>query len=124
MRLVTIPQTTAGCHFEVRCEPEDLAPEGNCMASGDAEYDAKCAADIRKSLDAGDRWAWCYVVVLAKQGPWTGRAGLGGCSYESEADFRGCEYYTDLCQRAVDNLNAQLEEQARMLEPFIAQAIP
>jgi len=111
--------TKAMCHFEVKCEDEDLAPEGNCMSSGDAEFDAKCAADIRKRLESGDRWAWCYVVVFAKLGSWTGRAGLGGCSYESEADFRGCDYYDQLCQDAVDNLNAQMQESAKALEPFI-----
>jgi len=89
------------------CEPEPI--EGNCSA-WDPETDAETARWILKELEAGNEWAWCCVTVttsLEIDGKtYKGFASLGCCSYESEADFRNTDYYSDLCLEAFRDLQA------------------
>lgn len=72
------------------------APKRACPGSGEplASSDAKYLKTIRDRLDSGDVWAWAYVrVVCVIEAPdgttYEGEDGMGGCSYASEADFRG-----------------------------------
>lgn len=91
--------------YDVQCFPEDEPIEGNASAI-DPETDASIAADIRAQLDAGNEWAWCVVQVTATAD--SGERGVSTmlccCSYASEADFRACVYFEDLCKEAADAL--------------------
>jgi hypothetical protein len=117
MKPRTIP--AMACNIAVICEQEDLHPMCNAMQSGDLEYDAKVATDICERLERGECWAWCYIVVQASFGPFTGRAGLGACSYANEADFRGCEYFETLKADAVENLNKNIQSVWHNLQPLM-----
>lgn len=106
-----------GVTVELLCEAEDFSYEGNASAI-DEDTDRETETWIRDQLAAGNEWAWCcahvrvtYEVALAgKAFPATikGNAYLGGCSYESEADFRA-HNYADMLAEALDDLNARRE---------------
>lgn len=70
---------------------EDIPVRGNAMASGDAEADKAAEDEIIRQLDRGNLAAWCYFEVTATLTvdgeTFKGSAGIGGCSYESEADI-------------------------------------
>lgn len=95
--------------FRLESEPEDLSIEGNCSAV-DAKTDARTERWIRKQLGNGNEWAWCSVKVTATLGEFEGTAYLGACSYKSEADFVKGGYYDDMCDEALDELDAALSE--------------
>jgi hypothetical protein len=100
--------------IEYRLEilPEDMPVRGNAMSSGDAAFDKKVEDDILESLDSGNEWAWCTVKVTARL-KGTEVAGwdfLGGCSYESEAEFKTPGgYYDDMMSEAKADLIKKLE---------------
>jgi hypothetical protein len=103
--------TAADVVFSLECQPEDILIEGNAMASGDDEVDRQAEQWVKDQLNRGNEWAWCYVRVVATWAApngetFTGAAGLGACSYESEKDFREGGYYPDLCDEALADLNA------------------
>jgi|SRR5947209_6545836 len=105
--------------FTVTAEPEDVSPRGNAMASGDDELDRKVEDEILERLDNGDVWAWAHVVVTAEWNGFAGTAGLGGCCYEDEWDFReNSMYFADLCEEALDDLNTVVADHARRLQPL------
>lgn len=101
--------------FTIECLPEDIPIEGNAMASGDDEFDRGVARDIQRALDRGNQWAWCCVKVTATYHAPNGQTFrgsdyLGGCSYESEADFVRCnDYIVDMKKMALDDLNESIE---------------
>ena len=57
------------------------------MSTDDPEQDRIDEQSVCDDLAAGNRWAWCYIVVFAHCGDFEGRSGLGGCSYSSEQAF-------------------------------------
>jgi hypothetical protein len=115
--LQTIPVLTEeDCRVEVWADYEDdLSPEdGACAHEGCEE----CHQQIREQLEAGNEWAWCRVMVIVRpwwsaasdQGSYQGEAHLGGCSYQSEEDFKKDNYYDDMKQEALDDLNEQIKD--------------
>lgn len=93
----------------VECFPEDMCVKGNAMASGDNKIDTEAENKIYAQLDAGNRWAWCYVKVTVK---WRGVEafdGMGGCSYVSREEFLKDNYYEDMRQTAYKELVAKIE---------------
>ena len=104
--------------YRISVEDEtDVTPEGS-FASGDDEADRKLCEDIHRKVARGDAWAWCMVTVTAEVTidgeTFTGCDHLGGCSYDSEADFREPGgYFDDMCQQAFDDLTASLESARR-----------
>lgn len=100
--------TLADVEVELKVEPEDDPVRGS-FDSGDPERDKAMEDDILRSLDRGDVWAWCCVVITAKWKGWRGEKTLGRCSYESEEDFREKnDYYDTMVEEALDDLNAEL----------------
>lgn len=69
-------------------------------------------AEIQAVIDLADGdWGWCDVEVVATWGIWSASDYLGGCSYESEADFTGpsgSDYYADMKTTALANLNDEI----------------
>ena len=93
--------------FTVEIMPEDLPIEGNCMASGDDEFDRECEQNIQRDLESGNPWAWCIVRVGASHPKLPGIEGtdyLGCCSYASEDDFKAGGYFDDMCESAYQDL--------------------
>jgi hypothetical protein len=89
---------------------ENLALEGNVLASGDDAEDRAAEEDVRVELEAGNPWAWCCVRVSVGWGELVGDDYLGGCSYASEEDFRVGGYYADMCAEARRQLLEQLRD--------------
>src|SRR5688572_8056487 len=96
--------------WTLRCEPEDVAIEGNAMASGDDAVDQECYQWIRDQLDSGNLWAWCWVSLEARWNGLTSRESLGGCSYKSREDFiANSMYYDDMRAECIRQLNEQAQ---------------
>ncbi len=94
--------------ISIRIEPEDLAVEDSFQFQEDIDY-------VHKQINSGNEWAWCTVWVVAKWEGHQGEDNLGGCSYQSEEDFRKCDYFADMQQRALDELNEFLEGEFQSL---------
>ena len=92
----------------IEIEPEEISIRGNCMASGDDEFDEKCAKEIEAQLDSGNLWAWCTVTVRAEYAGVTGYANLGACSYSSGNEFRKDGYFHDMQIEAIEDLDRRL----------------
>ena len=107
--------TTNDVTWGLRVCVDDLPFEGNALASGDDDADREAEAAIRERLDRGDEWAWAAVEVTAE---WEGLSAsdhLGGCSYESEEDFKRDPYYADMQAECLGRLQAQAERIARRM---------
>jgi hypothetical protein len=102
--------TAAEVTFTVEAEQDDLRVRGNALASGDDAEDKACEDEILRRLDAGDVWAWACVTVKASWRGFVGADTLGACSYEHEGDFRECDYFTDMCKNALEDLNRTIAE--------------
>lgn len=89
-------------------DPETIPFEGNASAIGPDE-DAATNAWIREQLARGNEWAWCVATVTAEYDGCTGRASLGGCSYEGRKAFDDAGETAQLASEALDDLWAQLE---------------
>jgi hypothetical protein len=83
-------------------EPCDYGPEG-CFE------DDEIVAAVRADYEAGNQWAWCDVCVTASYLDFTSAPYyLGGCSYDSEEDFRADAYFSDLVDEALNSLAAEM----------------
>lgn len=103
--------------FELTAEQDDLPVRGNALASGDDDEDRKCEDEILRRLDQGDVWAWASVRVTARWNGYTGHDHLGACCYRDEKDFvESNDYYADMKQAALADLNATLRAHAKDLE--------
>ena len=82
---------------------------------GDSFDNPEASEWVMKQIDVGNPWAWCVVEVRASvEGcGLQGSAYLGGCSYESEDEFRSDLYFGDMCDEAREDLERQLEDAAR-----------
>lgn len=96
--------------YTIEAEEEWAPIEGNAIVSGDDDYDKKVNDSIKRSLRAGNRWAWCTVHVTASAGELTGHAYLGCCSYKNEKDFKKGGYYEDMQWEAKQDLLRQLKK--------------
>ncbi len=92
------------CTYVLSVEPEHVPYVGNCSAVS-PEQDAETESWIREQLAAGNEWAWCIVTVTAHYEGYSALAGLGCCSYESEASFRDDPYFSDLKAEAFNRLS-------------------
>jgi hypothetical protein len=100
--------------FDLSCLEEDIPVRGNAMASGDADEDKRVEDKIIAELDH-NLWAWCCARVRATWRGFAGEAYLGGCSYDSEDDFRNDQHFTDMCDEALDQLNTTLAVAAELI---------
>lgn len=58
------------------------------------------------------------MTVTASWGEHEASASIGGCSYESEADFRACRYFDDLKAEALENLNTAISDLYESIRPL------
>ena len=117
MRQLTPEEVT----FTLEVEPEwEIAIIGNCSAIS-KEIDRETAEWIGEQIEAGNEWAWCYVIVRAQWEGFEGMDSLGGCSYMSEEEFTAPGgYYEDMKQQALDDLNRIIAETSSRLEILAA----
>lgn len=104
--------------FTVECLNEDVEIDGE-FDSGDLEADKKTLAWMREQLDAGNQWAWCCIKVICTWETLHAAEYLGCASYASESDFRNDAYFADMCDEALDRLNAQIGETAALLGKLV-----
>lgn len=84
--------------------PEYDDPRGH-FASGDYEADAEI---VRKIEDGTYLW-FCARVTASREGVVLGTDYLGGCCYESVADFIASDgYYPDMVGEAISEARAKL----------------
>lgn len=97
--------TPADVTIELLCEYEDsIAPE-------DSFCDPRDVKIARDGMERGNDWAWCRVTVRASWEGFSGTNSLGGCCYESEADFRTPHgYFPDMCAEALSDLQLVIGE--------------
>ncbi len=119
--------TAADVTFHVLTEDEECRPSAGDFASGDDAADRALVEELNDRLDRGDVWAWAFVIVVARwncpEGPLEGVASLGCCSYKDEAEFRADAYFSDMCDMALDDLDAKLLRQARQIAPLLGVTI-
>lgn len=111
--------TRADVTIKVVADTEEIPPEGQ-FASGDDEQDRKDCAEIRRDLADGNPWAWCCACVRVQWGDFAHTEYLGCSSYVDEADFRACDYFTDMVDTCITELNAEV---ARAFRTFASLVI-
>jgi len=102
--------------FSISVEMDDTPVRGNALASGDSYVDRQEEDLILKQLNNGNIWAWACVKVTATWKGYSEYDILGGCSYESEEEFKADCYYEDMKDRALEELQNKLESAAKDLE--------
>lgn len=103
--------------FSLEWTPEQESYHGH-FEYDTPEENAEAEHWITGQLMRGNEWAWFCAKVTAS---WNGIEAadyLGGCSYESEANFREC-CYAYMCEQALDQLNTQIAEQFAALAPLV-----
>lgn len=94
--------------------PEDEAVE-------DAFQECRESTLVREIIEAKESnlWKWCIIELRATYGPFSGSSYLGGCSYESGEDFKAAnDYYDDMVQDAVMELQKEIETYRATIERF------
>jgi hypothetical protein len=93
-------------------EEEDSAyTDGHFQREDGSNNDELCAW-IRDELRSGNYWAWCVAHVTVMYDDLKAEEWLGGCSYESEADFKKGGYYESMIDEALRSLAKDLESMA------------
>ena len=64
---------------------------------------------IRAQLRSGNEWAWCCAHVTVSYRGFTGEEYLGGCSYESEANFKADGGYESMVDTAIEEIIQEIE---------------
>lgn len=106
--------------YTLICDIEDESPEG-CFASGDPDQDFETVAAIWRSVDNGNDWAWCSVLVTCTAPGYYARGcdRLGCCSYDSEEDFRQGGYFEGMKAEAryylARGIALELEEESKRI---------
>lgn len=97
--------------IELIVEFDDMLPvRGNVMTSGDNKIDKQYEDYVINRINNGDVWAWASVDVIGTYKGLTASDYLGGCTYESEDDFKNNGYYADMVQTVLNDLNWQISD--------------
>lgn len=106
------PIEVKDCKIKFEAEDEHISVRGNAMVTEDKVADKACEDAILARLNDGDISAWFCAHVTVTFGPLSADDYLGACSYDSLEDFTKEKggYYTDMIDKCVDTLNAQLNE--------------
>jgi hypothetical protein len=97
----------AGGVFRIRLHEEYHAPD-------DDFEDPETLAWVKRQMALGNMWGWCCVEVIAElDDNFSGHDYLGGCSYESEEDFKNNGYYKSMQHEALADLERSLAAAAQ-----------
>jgi hypothetical protein len=66
-------------------------------------------------VNRGNEWAWCKVTIVASWKGLEGRDYLGCCNYNSKNDFMASNYYREMINNAIVELNVQCEKMLSLL---------
>lgn len=104
-----LTKDSKGISITVTANPCDIPIEGNASAI-DEFTDRAIVESIREKLADGNMWAWCEVTVkVTYRDTLSASAYLGGCSYDSERDFRHDNgYFGEMVQECINRLNKDL----------------
>jgi hypothetical protein len=73
--------------------------------------DKKVARMVIKRLKAGDAWAWSSVTIrVSYQGLESKPQTTPGCSYENEKEFRKSEFFAQMTDECLKDLNAKFQK--------------
>ncbi len=106
---VAVHIPTEEVEFDIRIQPEYDAPEDQFTEDDQIQW-------VRDQMEMGNEWGWCSVEVRASWTDqesgrtFTGSDYLGGCSYESEEDFKVGGYYEQMQEEAYDELLLNAED--------------
>lgn len=89
--------------------------KGNVLYSGDEEEDTKYENEILDRLRRDDVWAWAHVTITASWRSFQASAGLGGCTYADEQEFRKCPNYEQLKTDALAALQTNIQTAFHLL---------
>jgi hypothetical protein len=100
-----IPQPNE-VEYDLEADWEQESPEGHFDDPQDVAF-------VRRQIERGNVWGWCYTKVTARWvdpegNTWEGDDYLGGCSYLSRGDFMRGDYYQDMKNDAYQDLVKQL----------------
>lgn len=77
---------------------------GECMSKEEI-------SELLEEARTSNVWKWCMVEVKGTYKGLESSEYLGGCSYDSEEDFiNNSEYYNDMCEAVLSDLQKQVEE--------------
>ena len=96
--------------IEFQALEEDTPVRGNAMDGGDGALDKQVEDEIIARLNRCDIYSWFIAKVTARYGFFSGRDYLGGCSYDSEEQFKISGYYEDMRDAAIADLAQQIIE--------------
>lgn len=104
------------CQINFRMEDEDQNPF-------DVFEDKDQAAEITKAAEYSKAAWFCAAVSVQWIGITSDTEYLGCCNYESEEEFKNPldGYYTDMCERALDSLNAKVQDMYCLLSTLIVK---
>lgn len=91
--------------------PEDIhkAPEGSSATSLQRRRWKGLIRHFHEMRETHGIWCWCDIVVEARYAGLVGISTLGGCSYESEEEFKSIDgYYPDMVDEALAELQTQI----------------
>ncbi len=92
-------KSNPGVEIEFEAEPEDMSISDSFSDERDVKY-------IIRQLERGNDYAWFCAKVTVKYKGYEATDYLGGCSYESEKDFKEHSgYYIDMIQQCIDQIN-------------------
>ena len=75
-------------NISIKAMPETIPLRGNLIDSGSDWQDRQYEDEAIEDLENGNEWRWCQVAVSVEFRGNVATTYLGGCSYESEEDFR------------------------------------
>lgn len=89
--------------WSIWCQPEDSSPREHF----DDERDIELA---EKAWNEGDAWGWGVVKVTGEIEGLKAHDYLGGCTYDDEAQFLKCDYYKDMQENVICELQKRIEK--------------
>lgn len=110
MKLITFDRTkknfieeieNQGFDVEFTAECEDIDPRNHCEVE-DAKY-------IIEQLNNGNDAAWFSAKVEISGKGFYETDYLGGCSYKSFKEFKESDYFADMIESCIDEINRRIE---------------
>lgn len=115
-RKMLIAYLTEHADVVLETESKDMPVRGNASAWGDGTDDAY-ADELIARISRGDEYAWFCANVTARLDQFEGSDCLGGCTYDSEKQFREDGYYTDMVSNAIEALADDILSRAYPVAP-------
>lgn len=90
--------------FEILLHVSTTTIDSNTGVDGTTEEVGAYEQGIKDRLARGDTWAWCFIVVVARYGNYTGIATMNEGIYHDREEFERSEEYDQLRAGAYNEL--------------------